>query len=95
MGPWPMEQVVSGPGCRGYRRPHRLEAGSLYRSLYRSPYLGQNTKELSPDHDASSRRLYSIEVSIDILLCTRFVAWNYCAAPGLAFTGGFTCKEIN
>jgi hypothetical protein len=23
------------------------------------------------------------------------VAWNYCAAPGLAFTGGFTCKEID
>jgi hypothetical protein len=24
----------------------------------------------------------------------RFVVWNYCATPGPAFTGGFTCKEI-
>jgi hypothetical protein len=80
MGPLPKGLVLCRARRRRCRRPHL--SGS------RLPYLGQNSKENY--HQITKAAKDSILLRTLLMFCleTRFVAWDYFAAPGLAFHRG-------
>jgi hypothetical protein len=80
MGPLPKGLVLRRARRRRCRRPHLSGSGL--------PYLAQNTKENYHQITKAAKDGILLRTLLMFCLMTHFVAWDYRAAPGLAFTGG-------